>query len=249
MDTNETTIYLAVIITVIVISIIIGYFAISIIRQQKRNLELQKLNALTEIASMEKERARIATDLHDDLGPVLSVVKFRINHAVDNGADAKDELEKASSQLDDLIARMREVANNLMPSALLRKGINGAIEEFATSTATASGVAIDFIADPELVLTGTQSINVYRIVQELIHNGIKHAKSNLIEIKVSTKDKVVTIFYRDNGIGFDYEQIMEEGTGFGLKSLTSRTSIMGGSLRIESAPQKGTAYSIDIPLT
>ena len=123
MDAQEARIYMAVIITVVVLGIIIGYFAISVIRQQRRNMELQKANALAEISAMERERARIAIDLHDDVGPVLSVIKFRVDNANVSDAEEQEELKKASAQLDEVIARMREVSNNLMPSVLQRKGL------------------------------------------------------------------------------------------------------------------------------
>src|SRR5436853_883012 len=132
MDAREARIYIAVIITVVVLGIIIIYFAISIIRQQKRNAALQKASTLAEISAMEKERARIAADLHDDLGPILSVIKFEIE-AVENIPDEeRSQLQKASLQLDSLIERLREIANNLMPAALQRKGLVTAFKEFVT---------------------------------------------------------------------------------------------------------------------
>ena len=76
MDARETKIYIAIIITAVVLGLIILYFALSIVRQQRRNISLQKALILAEIATLEKERSRIAADLHDDLGPVLSVIKF-----------------------------------------------------------------------------------------------------------------------------------------------------------------------------
>src|SRR5438477_5729337 len=112
--------------------------------QQRRNLELQKANALAEISAMEKERARIAADLHDALGPVLSVIKFRVDHVELLDKEEKAELAKASKQLDELIGHMREVANNLMPSALQRKGLIAAVEEFIQNVGKTNGLEIHF---------------------------------------------------------------------------------------------------------
>ena len=248
MDPQEARIYIAIIITVFVLGVIIGYFAISVIRQQRRNLELQKANALAEITAMEKERARIATDLHDDLGPVLSVVKFRVDHAslVDN--EAKEELHIASEQLDELIARLREVANNLMPSALIRKGLIGAVEEFTRNVTTSSNMVISFTADENIKLGEDKSINIYRVIQEVVQNCLKHAKAKKMEILFEEKKGLLKIICRDNGVGFDYSKLSKESAGIGLRSIKNRSEIMGGNMVVESKPGKGTAFLFEIPI-
>ncbi len=247
MDPQEARIYFAVIAAVLVVGIIIGYFAVSVIRQQRRNLELQKANALAEISAMEKERARIAGDLHDDVGPVLSTVKFRIDYAVSVESGAKEELAIASQQLDDLSARMREVANNLMPSALLRKGLVGAVKEFAVNASESSGIAISFIAPDNIRISEEKGVNIYRIIQEIVHNSLKHADAKLIEIIFTDKGDDLEILCRDNGNGFDYSSMIGESGGLGLRSISNRTDIMGGKLRVESKPGKGTAFLFTIP--
>ena len=129
MDTQEARIFIAIIISAVLIGVIILYFVITMIRQQKKNLALQKTHILAELQAMEKERSRIAADLHDDLGPGLSSVRFQIDHARRSGDETK-QLAKASEQLDIYIERMREIAYNLMPSTLERKGLIPALEEF-----------------------------------------------------------------------------------------------------------------------
>lgn len=248
MDTQEARIYIAIIITVILLGIIIGFFAISIIRQQKRNLELQKANALAEISAMEKERARIAADLHDDLGPVLSVVKFRVDHVVSDESGEKEELVKASEQLDELIGRMREVANNLMPSALHRKGLISAIEEFISNASASSGIAILFEGEKDLNIGEDKSINVYRVIQEVVHNCIKHSKATKMEIELENHNGYLKITCRDNGVGFDYIKLSKESEGIGLRSIKNRTEIMDGSLVVESKPGKGSIFLLEIPI-
>lgn len=248
MDATEARIYLAVIITGIVLGTILLYFTFSVIRQQRRNLELQQANALAEISAMEKERARIAADLHDELGPVLSVIKFQVDNVEQVDPEEKLQLNKASQSLDDLVARMREVANNLMPSALHRKGLVAAIHEFIHNAAASSGIAILFTADQEFYTSEEKSINIYRVVQEVVHNSLKHSHAGEIEITMSDKSGLLKIFCRDNGDGFDYEQQMLEGKGIGLRSLKNRTAIMGGTLTVESKTGKGSAFLFEIPL-
>ena len=248
MDTQETKIYIAIIVSVIVIGIIVLYFTISVIRQQRRNLELQKANSLAEIAAMEKERARIAADLHDDLGPVLSVVKFRVDNVELVDEEEKEELVKASQQLDELIARMREVANNLMPSALIRKGLINAVHEFTSNAAATSGIIIRFTTTEDVNAGEEKNINIYRVIQEVVHNCMKHAKATRMDISFEIKNGKLIILCRDNGQGFDYTKMTTESGGIGLRSIKNRTDMMNGSLRVESQIGKGTAFLFEIPV-
>ena len=248
MDATEARIYLAVIITGIVLGTILLYFTISIIRQQRRNLELQKANALAEISAMEKERGRIAADLHDELGPVLSVIKFQVDNVEQVDAEEKLQLQKASQSLDELIEKMREVANNLMPSALQRKGLIAAIHEFTQHAANQQGAEIYFSADPIPAIPEEKGINIYRVVQESIHNSLKHSRASKIDIGISEKGGVLRIVCRDNGQGFNYEKAIKESAGIGLRSLKNRTDIMGGTMTVESKINSGTAFLFEIPL-
>ncbi len=248
MDTQEARIYIAIIISVIVLGIIISYFAVSVIRQQKRNLALQKENALAEISAMEKERARIAADLHDDLGPVLSVIKFRVDHVEPVDEEEKKELVKASEQLDELIGRMREVANNLMPSALQRKGLTAAIEEFVGNVERTSGLQIKFDDLSKSKINEEKSIHIYRIVQETVHNCMKHSKATRMNISFEEKNGLLKIVCQDNGAGFDIARVLKESSGIGMRSLKNRSEMMGGSMVAESKQGKGSAFLFEIPV-
>jgi signal transduction histidine kinase len=105
----------AILITAITLSIIIAYFLISIIRQQRRNLALQRENILAEVNAMERERERIANDLHDDVSPILSVIRFQINSIAVKNTEDEEQILQASEHLDNLIQRLRDISNNLMP--------------------------------------------------------------------------------------------------------------------------------------
>lgn len=248
MDTQETNIFTAIIITAIVLGIIIGYFIISMIRQQKRNLALQKAQVLAEISAMENERSRIAADLHDELGPLLSVIKFQVDYGSQNGEQGIVELNKASEQLDSLIGRMREIANNLMPSALHRKGLITAVEEFVGKIENTGKLKITFEHPGDTGLSAGTSIQVYRILQEIIHNCLKHAAAAHLLIRVEKEKNQLKIFCRDDGKGFNYEEVSGELSGLGLNSLRNRTMMLGGKLTAESKPGLGTAYLIILPI-
>jgi two-component system, NarL family, sensor kinase len=247
MDSQETNIYNAILITAAVLGTIIIYFVISIVRQQRRNLELHRLNILAEINTLEKERTRIAADLHDELGPILSAIKFKINSV--DAADEEDQyqLEKASAHIDDLITRLRQIAANLMPNTLVRKGLVAALEEFFNNTAQFS-THITFTHGKLPEISPEKSVNIYRIVQEIVHNTVKHAKAKELLIDLSVRNNMLVLSAKDNGVGFDYQQRLKENSGLGLRNLKSRAEIMGGTVTIESRPMKGTLSIFEIPL-
>ena len=249
MDSQEARIYLAVAITVILLGIIIVYFTLSVIRQQRKNLELQKENAIAEINAMEKERARIANDLHDEIGPVLSVVKFQVDAIEDIDPEEKELLKQASESLDSLIGRMREVANNLMPSALHRKGLIPAIKEFVSKANSGGKTKVTFLEAGTIFTEGSKSINIYRIIQEIVNNCLKHADAKVLEINMTQKNGMITILCKDDGRGFDLDRIEESSTGIGLKSLRNRSQMMGGNMQVETKIGKGSAFLFEIPQT
>jgi signal transduction histidine kinase len=248
MDTREARIFTVVLIISVTLGTIIAYFVISIIRQQRRNLQMQKMSMLAEISAMEKERARIAADLHDELGPVLSVIQFQIDNLEGVKGEEKEQLIEASRHLDGLIARIREISNNLMPAALHRKGLIIAVEEFLSKAGGASGLKIRFEHPEQIWLTDDASVNIYLAIQEVVHNCIKHAGATDLEILMERKKGKLTILCRDNGKGFDYATMAKESTGIGLKSLKNRTEMMGGTLETESKADKGTAFLFEIPV-
>src|SRR5262245_19620588 len=130
MDPNETKIYTVILIAGGVLGIILVYFIINIIRQQRRNLSLHNEKIQAEITTLENERKRIASDLHDDLGPLLSAVKLQINSVEVPDGEDQELIEKSSLYIDAILTRIREISNNLMPQVLSRKGLVIALREF-----------------------------------------------------------------------------------------------------------------------
>src|ERR1700754_4780894 len=115
MGTSEKELYNAILIIVGVVGIILVYFIITIIRYQRRSLRLHKEKIQAEIDTLEKERKRIALDLHDELGPLLSAIKLQINSLDTNDPQDQELIGKSSTHLDTIIKKLREISNNLMP--------------------------------------------------------------------------------------------------------------------------------------
>jgi two-component system, NarL family, sensor kinase len=248
MDEKEARFYTAILIVCAVVGVIITYFIVSIIRQQRRTVRLYKQSLLTEITTLEKERSRMASDLHDEVGPLLSAIKLRIGSLDIHGEEDEEEVRKTETQIDILIKRMREISFDLMPTSLTRKGLAAALNEFIEYCSKSNVLKISF-KYVDIQLTQAQSINLYRIVQEIIHNTIKHAEALELLIELKKEKNKIVLATKDNGKGFDYEEKSGEAKGLGLQNLLRRTEIIGGKMFFESKKGKGTTYIFEIPTT
>jgi signal transduction histidine kinase len=202
---------------------------------------------LAEITTLENERARIANDLHDELGLVLSTIKVKLSSIEIDDADDRKELQESSDYLDDMIKRMREISNDLMPTTLLRKGLEPAVEEVVKKISVSKDLKINFHSSDIPMLPNEIAINFYRIILEIIHNTVKHAKAANLIIELKKENDFIFLNTQDDGIGFNYTSAMKGNPGLGLRNLLSRTDVMNGSLFIESKVNIGTKYSIQIP--
>ncbi len=248
MDSNETKIYAAILIAAGVLGIILIYFIITIIRNQRRHLKLQQANLLIEITTLENERKRIVSDLHDELGPLLSVVKFQVA-----GLETRDEgdrktIEKVSASLDETLQRIREICNHLMPQVLIRKGLLMALKEFISDLDNKTTMKMSFTYE-DTEIPKVAEVHVFRIIQEIVQNAIKHSGADQMSIQVSSKEDKLIITASDNGKGFSAESVSQHSNGHGLKNILSRVDILRGEVYLTTAPNKGTVYTIEIPKT
>lgn len=248
MDPSQTKIYTAILITSFVLGTIIVYFAISIVRQQRRNMRLQRLNILGEINAIDKERTRMAQDLHDELGPALTVIKFEVDSAEAKTMEDNELLRKASLQLDEAVNKVREIARNMIPSSLVRKGLEAALQEIVRQTNDHTALHISFSYEVPQPVSQDLSINIYRMIQEVVQNAVKYSGAELLVIKIKSEGKKLTVFCEDNGRGFDYEAKLAEGEGLGLRNFRSRVDLVGGKLQVASVKGKGTQYIFELPL-
>jgi signal transduction histidine kinase len=247
-DSQQADILIAIVSTAVLLGIIIGYFILSILRQQKRNLDLQRKNILTEINTLEKERTRVAADLHDELGPTLSFIKYQVDSVEVTDAEERELLQKASRYLDEVIGKVREIAHDMMPTALIRKGLTTAIHEFVSGLNESTSLHIEFSYDLPSHIEQDKSINIYRVVQELIQNTLRHAEAKNMIIQMKQENGWIKVICEDNGKGFDYDRIIKEEAGLGLRNLKSRLEIMGGTMQAASKIGQGTQYKFEIPI-
>lgn len=248
MHTNEETTITLAIIAAGVLGVILLYFLFTMIRQQKKTRQLHLDNIQAEIRALERERQRIASDLHDDLGPLLSAVKFKINAVDAPGEGDKELIEKASQHIDESISRIREISFDLMPSALNRKGLIAAIEELIPKTEKIFPIKIHFKHSGDINLKPELMINIYRMVLEVIQNTIKHSNASVLFLNLAMEEKKIDFKSEDNGVGFNLEEIKQKSNGLGLKNLFSRAEVMQGELSIDTRPGKGVSYHLIAPI-
>jgi two-component system, NarL family, sensor kinase len=247
MDPEEKRIYTAILLTCLVLGVIIIFFVASSIRQQRRNLELHRQNILAEITTLEKERARMAHDLHDELAPMLAAIKLKINSFDLHDESDRSEMVKTNDHIDSLLKRIREITFELLPNSLLRKGLIGATHEFVEMISKHSLIEIHFKSELIGPLSEEKTVNLYRILQEVVYNTVKHSGATVLQISINSQKGKVVLATTDNGKGFDYDKTLNEGNGIGLRSLKSRVEIMNGEFFIESKKGTGTSYIFQIP--
>lgn len=248
MPTGEENFYEAVVIACVVLGFVIVYFVITMIKHQRRNNALYRAKITAEISTLENERKRIAGDLHDELGPILSAVKLHLNHLQLEGEENKKIIEFSNKHINEIINKIREISYNLLPNTLIRNGLLRAIEEYIERLKAAHPLVVQLHCEGSFMLTKDKEINVYRMIQEIVHNTIKHAKASLLFIEFKVKQNVLYLTIADNGKGFNYEEKLKENTGLGLLNLQSRAEVINANFTMQSEPDKGTNYFLEIPL-
>jgi signal transduction histidine kinase len=244
----ENKILYITILVSLIIAVIIIYFFVSIIRYHRRYMKLQREKIFAEITIRENERKRIANDLHDSLGPLLSAVKLNISN-VDVGVPAdRVILDKTAVYLDEIISSMRRISHDLLPSILEKKGLLEAVREFIQQVNNKQSVNIQLYIVKEIQVPKDKEIHIFRMLQEIVHNTIKHAQAKNLQIGFSEENGHLLCLTKDDGKGFDREKALTVSQGLGLRSLESRCEILNGILTLESSPEAGTNYFIKIPV-
>jgi two-component system NarL family sensor kinase len=210
--------------------------------------EQDKLRFKSIIEAEEKERSRIAQELHDGLGQMLSTARLNVAGLEESVIDEdKPYLEKSLRIIDDACVEVRNISHNMMPNALIRLGLISAISELVNNVNSSRGLKIDFKTNVNESLGKSLDITIYRIVQEILNNMIKHAKADHINMEINRDGKNLIINIKDNGIGFDTGDL-NESKGLGWKNIFSRVSLLNGTIELNSKPKEGTIVYIKLTL-
>ncbi|PIF31642.1 signal transduction histidine kinase [Flavobacterium sp. 9] len=200
--------------------------------------KLSVSNALVE--GEEVERRRIARDLHDGLGSMLSGLKIHLKLAGKENALSTAEV---GVLLDDSIRELRNISQNLMPESLLKLSLEYALRDLCMANSNVK-TSIEFqYLIKESHLPKNYEIVIYRIIQELLNNALKYANASQILVSCSQNKETFFITVEDNGIGFN---VSESKSGMGLKNIKNRVGFLNGKLEIESVENKGTSVYIEL---
>jgi two-component system, NarL family, sensor kinase len=221
--------------------------------QHQKIIDLEKSKQLLAVDAMlkgqEEERSRIAKDLHDGLGSLLSGTKLsfiNVQEILPLSDSSKVLYEKSLSLLDNAIIDLRKVAQNLMPEALLKFGLYEALRDFCDTMQSSSGSEIIFQQFGEKREPGnTARLFIYRIIQELVNNTVKHADSSQIIVQLITRSNKIEIAIEDNGKGFDKDNL-ELTKGTGMANIRYRVQYFNGTYDIATSPGKGTSVNIQL---
>lgn len=213
----------------------------------------QELRSKAVIEAEEKERLRIARELHDGVGQQLSAAKLNIS-GLQSTLQVKTEEERALIKnaidlLDESVKEVRTVSHSMMPNALIKSGLVSAVREFIHKISSTGNLKVNLeIVGLTERLDNTLETVLFRVLQEIVSNIIKHAHATEVSIQFVKHESELTLLVEDNGAGFDVTKKLEASGGIGLKNIQSRVEYLNGQVFFDSYPGKGTTVSIEIPL-
>lgn len=261
---EETDIrYLVIIGISVMLLLIAGFLLIVVVNQRKKwqlqramaDLREQQQNQLIEAAikSEETERHRIAETLHDEVGAMLSSVRLHFSNIKTDHLDEKDRPlhEKSKVLLDDTIKKVRSISHNLHSTLLKEFGLNEAIRHFIQKTVDGSLVKAETHLDNQYNLLHPHTdISIYRMIQELLNNMLKHARATHIAIASTFREQVLTLTIRYNGSGLsqqEFEDLRFQPNGLGLKNIQNRIILLKGNIYFEKRPEENL-ITLTIPI-
>jgi len=252
---RNLTIVIGILVIVLLLIILVSFRMRAkknrIIAEQKiQKLEDEKklMAAQSILVGQEKERERIARELHDGIGVLLSTASIHFS-SVESKTDKEtsEMLKKANKLLKDASKEVRQISHNMMPGVLSKFGLQEAIEDIFEDVEEAGDMKVELdIALGDERLAENTEIMIYRIVQEMLNNTLKHAQASAISMLLTKKDNNLIIEYKDNGIGFD-ETKLPKNKNLGLLGIRTRVEYLGGTVDMKSEPGKGISYKIIIP--
>jgi two-component system, NarL family, sensor histidine kinase DegS len=219
----------------------------------EEQLKQQILRSVQVLDAQEEERKRIARDMHDGIGQMLSALKLNLDAInLDQPEKAKPKLEKLQNLATQVIQEVRIVTFNLTPPELSDYGISTGLARLASELGRLTGNNILFENQNQFNerLDAVVETNLYRITQEAVNNAVKYAKANYILIKLSHSENMLSIVIDDDGLGFDPDEVelRSDGSGRGLAFMQERMQFIQGRMFLRSEPGEGTRITLNVPL-
>jgi signal transduction histidine kinase len=222
------------------------------LKMQDMEAEFQKKLLEVSMAATEAERRRIAQDLHDDIGAMLSVTKLTVNtlhQRLQKDATNSRLIDQIRGTLDETVGNVRRISRELIPTTLEHFGLPAAIQEFVARSSHTDNLKITFEydgIDNQRLLARTE-LMLYRIAQELINNAIKHSEATSVHIQTTYSPNQILLVVQDNGVGFDLNVVKNRETpGLGLDSIEGRLRIINAKIQYETAPYRGCRARVEL---
>jgi len=249
--------YMQIVIAALVVALVITVLLLLLFRQKKlahsreliaaqKEKEIQLLHALMQ--GEEKERSRIARELHDGVAGVLAAAKMQFSSMPGSEALMDTEgYQRGMILLNDAMQDIRKTSHNLMPEVLLQHGLDEALRRYCHSAANSKTLRIQYDSwGPVDRYANNFELSVYRIVQELINNIIKHSKATQAIVQMARQGELLTISIEDNGVGFKQDGIID---GMGLRSLQSRLRAINGKIEMQASARSGVSAYLEFDIS
>lgn len=211
------------------------------VQEMENEHQLEMLSAT--LKSIEEERARIGTELHDSVGAMLSTVKLNLQLVQHEKSD--EMIKEIKSGLDETIQTVRGISHEMMPIILKKYGLEEAVKELATKI---KGLNVSLTQWDTIDLDEEKSLMLYRIIQESINNTIKHAQARQVKIEGRANGSSYIISIEDDGQGFPKE-VLEKATGMGLWNILNRAQVISAKASFSNAESGGARLDLEFPIT
>ena len=245
---QQQIIFIVVFLLLIVLAVLLFYNRRTLklktqMAEEKKRVQQDRFRVVIE--TEDKERKRIAQELHDGLGQMLSTVRLLVSDMDETNTEPK--VVRSLKVLDTTIEEVRTISHSMMPIQLINSGLTAAIKELAEMINATNKISIKLITEIDLILDEGVSIAIYRTVQEIINNSIKYSEASQISLSIAQERKVLRVIITDNGKGFDTKRI-SESKGIGWSNIYSRMELIDGVVSIYSKMGEGTTVKLEIPL-
>jgi PAS domain S-box-containing protein len=198
------------------------------------------------IEAQEQERARIGRELHDDINQQLAMLAVELEQLQANPSEIQNRVQELRRQTAEISNDVQALSHELHSSKVEYLGVVGGIRSWCKEFAERQNIEIDFKSDVSSTLPPEIGLSLFRVLQEAIHNAVKHSGVRRVEVQLRENWGEVHLVIIDSGRGFDVEEAMQ-GTGLGLTSMRERVRLMNGTITLDSKPMHGTSIHVRVP--
>lgn len=248
MSSNQTELYYSFFAAITVLTLLLCVFAFSIFHHLRKRRKQIKSKTFQDECNIEIDKKRIAADLHDDFGSLLTGLKLSL-HALEEKDPSNLLFRSSNKQLDLSMSRLREISLNLLPRELESEGLNAAVESLVERINDTKSIQVRFSSiDLVELFDKHKAMLLFRVIQEITTNALKHSHATCIDIGIAVRLNHLILEILDDGSGFNYDQSFKKKNSSGLKNIQSRLDLLNAILVVDTGSGSGTHYFIKIPL-